>query len=345
MAMKMFYDWTPMNHGDFLAGLITGMKFVDNTTPPVKDTTTTQPISINGKKGLGLTVSQALVDESGIATIDVFTRNVEEKTKYGMFSATLTWDSSRCYVYQLVNGDFGTFGTDMQSSEMSAKGYDSLLSDFIYAINLFRPTLTLYTRDVNRTIVDYMKREYPEAYSSISQASSYMESKIREGEDYASELYEGSVVKQAAEVTSKANDDAVNILRRADALLASAEKTMRAYAASYQETYDKIMSLSNIGVNIYTNEGFQTKYLSCYVGGSASLLLGKVLEKYLLKINEMADKLNRMLQRIANALKKYFDKITCILKNMNLSISGYTGYSTVRTGFLGVQLNMNCIVS
>ena len=190
-----------------------------------------------------------------------------------------------------------------------------------------------------------MKREYPEAYSSISQASSYMESKIREGEDYASELYEGSVVKQAAEVTSKANDDAVNILRRADALLASAEKTMRAYAASYQETYDKIMSLSNIGVNIYTNEGFQTKYLSCYVGGSASLLLGKVLEKYLLKINEMADKLNRMLQRIANALKKYFDKITCILKNMNLSISGYTGYSTVRTGFLGVQLNMNCIVS
>ena len=116
MAMKMFYDWTPMNHGDFLAGLITGMKFVDNTTPPVKDTTTTQQISINGKKGLGLTVSQALVDENGIATIDVFTRNVEEKTKYGMFSATLTWDSSRCSVYQMVNGDFGTIGTDVTAT-------------------------------------------------------------------------------------------------------------------------------------------------------------------------------------------------------------------------------------
>jgi len=209
--------------------------------------------------------------------------------------------------------------------------YTSAIQDYLSVIATASPQMQ--STDVPRSITGYVKRNYPDAYNNMILAAQYM----RETNEYQ---------PQSDNVNQSLSDDVISLLQKADALLASVQSAMRGYASTYQQTYNKIMSLSNIGMNVYSNQsGFQTKYLSCYVSGSASALLGAVLQKYLQKINELASDLNKMLQKIIKALRKYFDKIACIVRNMNLSISGYVSYSKVTTGFMGVQLNMNCILS
>ena len=83
MALKMFNEWTAANHGDFLAGFITALKFIDETVK-VEEEITLNPIGVGGKKGLGISISQAEVDETGTAILNVFNRNVTESTAFGM---------------------------------------------------------------------------------------------------------------------------------------------------------------------------------------------------------------------------------------------------------------------
>ena len=209
--------------------------------------------------------------------------------------------------------------------------YTSASQDYLNVVAIMSPQMR--PTGVQRSITGYVKRNYPDAYNNMIQAAQYM----RETNEYE---------QQSNSVNQSLSDYVVTLLQKADALLASVQSAMRGYATTYQQTYNKIMSLANIGMNVYSNQGgFQTKYLSCYVSGSASSLLGVALQTYLQKINELASDLNKMLQKIIKALRKYFDKIACIVRTMNLSISGYVSYSKVTTGFMGVQLNMNCILS
>ena len=115
MAMKMFNEWTPQNHGDFLAGFISALRFTDNTQPVIEEITL-DPIGVGGKKGLGINVATVEGNNGDTVDINVYTRNVTADTAFGMFSVTLEWDSSRGYIAQLLNGTFGTFGDDVHSS-------------------------------------------------------------------------------------------------------------------------------------------------------------------------------------------------------------------------------------
>ena len=115
MAMKMFNEWTPQNHGDFLAGFISALRFTDNTQPVIEEITL-DPIGVGGKKGLGINVATVEGNNGDTVDITVYTRNVTADTAFGMFSVTLEWDSSRGYIAQLLNGTFGTFGDDVHSS-------------------------------------------------------------------------------------------------------------------------------------------------------------------------------------------------------------------------------------
>lgn len=123
MALKMFNEWTAANHGDFLAGFITALKFIDETVK-VEEEITLNPIGVGGKKGLGISISQAEVDETGTAILNVFTRNVTESTAFGMFSVNLTWDSSRGYVQQVIKADFGEDITyEIKPGKLTVYGY------------------------------------------------------------------------------------------------------------------------------------------------------------------------------------------------------------------------------
>ncbi len=236
--------------------------------------------------------------------------------------------------------------SSVSTEQVSVETQDRLLSDFLYALDHFKPMLVVDANEVARETAAYIKRNYPETYAAIAQASDYIKQQFAEVEKLGGRVSEILGVTGALDTLGGLMDDGIVYLKKVDAILATTQNTVRGFAATYQQTYDKIMSLSNIGMNVYSNNGFQTKYLSCYVSGSASLLLGKVLEKYLSKINELADKLNSILQKIIKALQKFFDKILCLVKNISLSVSGYASYSTTYPGFAGmVQFNMNCTVS
>ena len=218
---------------------------------------------------------------------------------------------------QAANLGISLVSSTTVSDGSSVLAYDSLLDDILDVIALGGAPST---PEIDQAVADYVRRTYPDTYQSIS------------GNEDGFDV-------------SNLSDSTIWLLKKADALLASVQSTLKGYASRYQSAYNKLMALSNVGMNIYGNQGFQTKYLSCYVTGSASLALGKCLQKYLEKVNELANSANKILQKIISALREYFDKISCMVNNMKLSMSGYVSYSKVTTGAMGIQLNMNCVMS
>jgi len=237
----------------------------------------------------------------------------------------------------IVTGSTGT----ASDGKTLVSSYDSFISDYVRVVNKFNPIMSIDANEVSRSTSSYVKRAYPEVYANLVASAEYLKKTYELGDNGTSNMYQDS---EAVGSSSKfgLQDSSITALKKADTIMRTVQTTMQGYASTYQQTYNKIMSLSNIGMNVYGNQGFQTKYLSCYVSGSASLLLGKALEKYLSKINELADSLNKMLQKIIKALRKFFDKITCLVNSLSLASSGYLSYSKTTTGFMGIQFNMTC---
>lgn len=103
-------NWTDNQWGNFICGIIACLRSRQYKAPYYQDSRTLYPINVGGDPVIGIGAARVIYDGSGIATVPIFTHDVN--IAYSAFSATVTFDKTRASVNRVYGGDFGNLTGD-----------------------------------------------------------------------------------------------------------------------------------------------------------------------------------------------------------------------------------------
>ena len=178
----------------------------------------------------------------------------------------------------------------------------------------------------------FLKSNFPELYSKFTDTVSWLRSNLSNASDAVNdELSDAySVVKDLESAYASAESLGIRLLQRANILLESVTPVVASYASAYQATYKKLAALCNLNLNIMKSVGtsVSTKLVTCYVTGDASLELQIYLDTYLSLINKAVDAVNKIIEGIIKAVRKFITSIDCLLNAIKASAAGTISYSS-----------------
>lgn len=239
-------------------------------------------------------------------------------------------------------------------NETAFVGLIRLADDYTALLNRLPDTGNELVEESARALAalttSFLKSEFPDEYRKFVNAVSDVESVVTGGaKALGSELDDSlSIISGLERAFASGQSLGLRLLQRANAVLTSVTPVVYSYATAYQTTYKKLASLTGMNLNIFKSAGtsLSSKFVSCYATGEVSLAVQRYLTKFLDLLNKAAAAINEILQKIIDAVRKFINKMLCVLNGIKAAASGLISYSsTYPIGGGVVSLNVTCTVN
>jgi hypothetical protein len=221
------------------------------------------------------------------------------------------------------SGSIASATNSVVSKTSSSSTFTKILDG---AEELLQAATDLVDGDMNRAVWNIIK-DIP-GVSSLLGGEAYLAGKLNaleNGADAGVREIQNLVQDLLSSIgLDNLNRKAINVLLEAQACLASAQRVVNSFKSTYNATTKKIVALSNFNLNFSGSQGFQSKYLNCYVSGTANLnALGFLVQ---------------MLQTLNNIL--------CLLDSAVASLTGTMTYeTTMQVGLVTMKANCTTYVA